>query len=432
MKKILDFLASFVVPKKMLKHKDMNIFVILIIMLLSFFACTFISNLRTRTFVERNPESLYYYEDMTNIIEEKDELAKLPVFELEDGRVKNAELVMETVKNPYTFTYKENEDDLPLEVELYFFLDKVTFTADAIKEGTEKIDPKELNLHEKLVNPYDDDLNKKSNNLLVVYTNSSVFYIYNNGYVLSRGTVINYLDNIWTMYEKDEEGNQIYFLPKDATEVENNHWTVVANVGDTAEIPGYGLYEARKQVTQNIFDIFYNYDKGSKRVGFYEYGVSEEAGINLYKFSKDTKWSEVLNNLAEVTIQSSVGDFKFKTTLKGLLHILALPFGWSFLLWLLTKKFGQLKYYKEYLAIAATSMVLPCIVISITSCFIPYFNIARWGTALIAAFYFLTIIGINGTRKQQNSDDDSENKNINNRQQKINYDIETKKVAQMD
>ena len=169
------------------------------------------------------------------------------------------------------------------------------------------------------------------------------------------------------------------------------------------------------------------------RVGHYEYSELDHAGINLYKYNENTKWSEVLENFAEATIQSSMSYYKSRTTLNGLIFILALPFGWSFLIWMLTKRFGQLKYYKEYLAIAVTSMVLPSILICIVSCFIPYFQIAYWGMLLMAAFYFLTIICINGTRRQSKpTDDENDNDKTNNYHQKINYDIETKKVAEMD
>lgn len=433
MKRILSFIASFVIPKKMLKHREMNIFVILIILLLAFFACTFISNLRVRAFVERSPETVYYFCEMTDMVEEKDANAVLPSFTVEEGRVKDAEIVMNTVNNPYTFTYKASEEDIPLEVEMYYFLDKIVFEAGEVKSETAVIDYNLLNLHDVLTNPYDNDLNKKSNKLLMIYTNSVVFYIFNNGYVLNNGKVINYLDNSWTMYETNEDGETLYFLPKDASEIDDNHWTTISKEGEKVTIPGYGEYVARKQVTQNLHKIFFNSKNFSTRVGHYEYSELDHAGINLYKYNENTKWSEVLENFAEATIQSSMSYYKSRTTLNGLIFILALPFGWSFLIWMLTKRFGQLKYYKEYLAIAATSMVLPSILICIVSCFIPYFQIAYWGMLLMAAFYFLTIICINGTRRQSKpTDDENDNDKTNNYHQKINYDIETKKVAEMD
>ena len=61
-------------------------------MLLAFFACTFISNLRVRAFVERSPETVYYFREMTDMVEEKDAIAVLPSFIVEEGCVKDAEI----------------------------------------------------------------------------------------------------------------------------------------------------------------------------------------------------------------------------------------------------------------------------------------------------------------------------------------------------
>ena len=85
MKKVLDFILSFIVPKKMKRYRNLNIFLIVLIFLGCALLCAGVSNLALEGYVKRNKENFRLFSETYDLPSGNEEV--LPKFNLNQKNV---------------------------------------------------------------------------------------------------------------------------------------------------------------------------------------------------------------------------------------------------------------------------------------------------------------------------------------------------------
>lgn len=378
MKKFFNFILSFILPNKMETHRDMNVFIAILI----FFACAIMiaglpSLTATKIVKERYLTECYCYENNLDATLVGD--VSLPVFELRaDNAIKAIDWMGDESK-VRNLTYK-TKNDKEINVTIVYQLDK---TRD------DELDKEVFDLDAYLsVNPYEGHT-LKSQDILIVYTNKIFYYIFNHGYTLN--------------YQSAEKDNiEDYHYLNVPTWAQTGNWSLYQTEVDEEgkikkDVNGNIIYKTRldennnevKIYQQNINKIF-SYDKQTN-IGMYSYLELKELGIEVL----DLRNSNALNNYCDTVISTCVNSIKTTSYILSLFFNVLLPLIWVFVMWLLLHKNGELTRFKEYYAIAASSMILPAILTSIIGLFIPYTIIARFAFIVNAIFYLTCVLVIN-------------------------------------
>ncbi len=388
MKKVWNFILSFILPKRMLAHRDMNIFIVLLIILISFVSCTFISNLTCHRFIEKQPEKYLYFEEMIDN-ETLNEKAGLPTLEMNKNNTAVSDIKFQGSSNVIEKTFV-CADNLPMTITLVYETNRVVVENNKVKEETAEI---AFPLTDYIINkkPYNDKGEQTSRDILVIFTYSSVYYIFNHGYAKNKnGNPELYLDQSWSMFEDEE----------------------------------------KTKVTQKIVDIFVNNNLNRTKTGYLEYDELKNMGEDVSAFNAETSWKDVANTFADIQKSSAVSQIKYQNGIYGIIFIVVLPFVWTFVIWILTRRFGELRLYREYLAICVSTMILPSILMMIFTIVLPYYSIAYWGMILMTAYFYMSVIVINGTRKRPRNDNSKQGDEISlNVNKNVNYEINTKSVS---
>ena len=188
--------------------------------------------------------------------------------------------------------------------------------------------------------------------------------------------------------------------------------------------------EEKTKVTQKIVDIFVNNNLNRTKTGYLEYDELKNMGEDVSAFNAETSWKDVANTFADIQKSSAVSQIKYQNGIYGIIFIVVLPFVWTFVIWILTRRFGELRLYREYLAICVSTMILPSILMMIFTIVLPYYSIAYWGMILMTAYFYMSVIVINGTRKRPRNDNSKQGDEISlNVNKNVNYEINTKSVS---
>ena len=128
MKKVLQYLSTFIIPKKMEVHRDMNLFVAVLLFLLSAVLCAGIGNFRLRTVLKNGYlGECYSYEDTFDLTLENFDSSMLPSFTMNEETYKAENIVWPNgvQQSVYNLTYKA-EDGLDVNMTLVYEFDKTT------------------------------------------------------------------------------------------------------------------------------------------------------------------------------------------------------------------------------------------------------------------------------------------------------------------
>ncbi len=399
MKKFFNFILSFIAPNKMETHRDMNVFISILIFLACAIMIAGIPSLTvTKIVKERYLTECYCFEDNLNaeLVGEKD----LAVFELKaDNSIKYVDSASEEGKSKVRQLTFKTPNDKTINLTVVYQIDKTR---------NDELDSSVFDLDAYLSEiPYEGHT-LKSQDILVIYTNQIFYYIFNHGYTLNYQSATS--DNIedyhylqvptwenegnWSLYqtELDEDGN----IRKDV----NGNIIYKTRLNEKEE--EVKIYQ------QNINKIFTNGKQTN--IGMYSYLELEELGINVL----DLRELNPLNEYADTVISTCVTSIKTTSYILSVFFNVVLPLLWVFVMWLLLHKNGELTRFKEYYAIAATSMILPAIITSIVGLFIPYTIIARFAFIVNAVFYLTCVLIINNMGRkaknlqQQNAKKDDE------------------------
>ena len=234
-----------------------------------------------------------------------------------------------------------------------------------------------------------DKYDETETDVLIIFTRNLIYYLYNRGF-----TVDGY--NFITLPDKDgnyEHEIYTYYLPADILEYQSGNWTKSATRGETTTIEGVSeTITAKPVVTSSLNELFaynvpvvsYNYCKASN--------IPSIIGNDPY---------EILKGYSEYHVSSWGDSVAFQTGCRS-----AIPFGFLvpmlcvLVTFLVSKRNGNMKTFKEYFNLAALVYIPISIVEFIVGFFVQYSLFAYFAMAVYLAYYIIAAYRIN-TEKQE-------------------------------
>ncbi|MBQ8292840.1 MAG: YIP1 family protein [Bacilli bacterium] len=467
MKNVLDFILSFVLPKKMIRYRNINFFLIVLILLGCAFLCAGGSNLSLDNYVKRNKESFRLYDEIYDLRSEK--TVKLPKFTIssETGCLTNFTIGEET-DNVYELSF-DLEDNKTLNLTLVYE-PNVYVNDDEKTPHDDRILNFDLNGYYRHEPKKDENGELLEQDLLFIITNELVYYIFNHGVDLvanADGTYNRYLEYTgWSIMENK------HYLPKDATEIfytdaENSvldysKWTVLAKPGETKvvgdktytaydsgevayylpanqeeadAINAYGdpdvtkwtrvvdkadelvyiggkEYKSQARINSNLHEVFVS-SEGTTRVGVYSLYTAYNLGIELGDLGNGVSSIDpalMVEAIGNLMVSSGASQLEYYNFFYAVIFIFFMPLLWTFATWVMSRKYGELTRFKEYYAICAISFIVPTILTTILAMTLqPYCYIAQYAMFVQVAFYIFCIYKMNGINKKNPKNQNNNN-----------------------
>ncbi len=232
--------------------------------------------------------------------------------------------------------------------------------------------------------------------VLIIYTRNIIYYMFNRGYTkqkIETGDSYNFI----TM--PDNNGNlqndiYDYFLPSDILEAKKDPstWTKTATKDDTVEYDGT-TYKPHKVVSSSLSKVFgYNVPLIS-----YNYCVTEDR----YNGVLSNKPIEVLKAFDYFHVVSWGESVNLSTSCeKGLPYGILIPLICVIITWVMSRKRGNLKTFKEYFNLAAFAFIPVALIEFILGFFIQYTIFIYFAIILQLAVFILYAFRINSEVKQ--------------------------------
>lgn len=231
------------------------------------------------------------------------------------------------------------------------------------------------------------ELNENEDELLIIFTKTLVYPLYNRGRAPIDGQKnFNYLETT------DKKGNPThyiykYYLPDELDDVNNpKTWSKESSYGKTEEIGGVKYTAYPKQTIDSLAEIFaYN-------TPIISYTYADSAKIDILTEKADS----LVKILTDYLIDSWSSSAKYQNSCAA-----GLPFGFILPLlcicitWLMSRKKGVLKTFKEYFNLAALTYVLPAVVCFILGFFFQYTQFVYFTLLFQLGFYILAAYRIN-------------------------------------
>lgn len=453
-KKFKDFMLSLVVPHRMVKFKDMSIFISLILLLLGCVISVFSSNARMTKFVEKRIYGEYkeIKEDNNDGIGEVNFTINNDNLATYDKQIIEKELPSEDGKKTYKVTLvfgdiikkEEKKDELIMDIQLENFnVDDYVFYNQAHRV-------------------------ENTIYLLYIFTDGSIYHLYDLGQGIDNGK---YVDNVSSIYyfkdaTKDANAgffdnllgtnvvtNKKYYLPKDETELlgssyvtdtQTNEyynysvskWSVEAKEGEQKTITVNGndvVVNAMPKLGQAVEDTnYYGIDCIIKNVIKYSdmksyANYDGEFKLDCFK----TSLSAFINGHFDSYV------FRQTDTNKGFLLLISLcifiliPVVFSLFVWLFTRKRGMTSY-KGYLNIMSIIQFYLAILFFIIGWFVNILNnsiIIVIGLLIMLWYYIFVIYQITKRIEKENDEfKDSDGSSNNKEESKTPTKPEFKKI----
>ena len=367
------FLLSIFVPRKMEEHRDLNLFLAVMIFILCALISVGIPSLRLKSLLKNNYlDECYSYADTYELTLEGFNPASLPSFEIdkETKKVINVQYPNNEKQSVYELKYKAKDG---LDVNL-----TLVYEFDVTNEDELKFD---LDAYLKQV-PFDGNHNLISRDVLVIYTEQVFYYIFNRGYML------NYID------DKEGELETYHYINVGSWE-QTGEWSVYKTerdengkiVKDASGEIIYKLEDGEKVYNNNINQLFTN--GASTNIGIFSYYELEEANLPFTKLDNPI---QAFSDILVYCCAESVGTYSY---ILSFFYMVILPILWVLVMWLLMKNGSVLTRFREYYSIAAISFIAPSILTAIVGLFIPYTIISKVVMIVQAVYYFIVVSRIN-------------------------------------
>lgn len=233
-------------------------------------------------------------------------------------------------------------------------------------------------------------LNKDENELLIIFTKTLVYSVYNRGRTsLDDQENFNYLETT------DSKGNPTHYIYKyylpEGDEGKNDlsdptTWTKESSYGKKTEINGVEYTAYPKELLSSLAEIFaYN-------TPVISYAYAESAKVDVLNVKADV----LVSSLTSYLIDSWASSAKYQTSCAA-----GFPFGFILPLlcvcitWLMSKKKGVLKTFKEYFNLAALTYVLPAVICFILGFFVQYTQFVYFTLLFQLGFFIIAAYRIN-------------------------------------
>lgn len=232
------------------------------------------------------------------------------------------------------------------------------------------------------------EVKENEDDVLIIFTRNLVYYLYNRGYVPSKKDLdYNYI----TMPDKKgvpQHPIYDYYLPKDRFNAlqDPKEWEVEAKFGQKVEIDGVEYEAYPRTLKSSLAEIFaYN-----SPVLSYHYAKS--AKLDIFSTSPSTL-SKLLTNF---NVSSWTDSVKFQTSCTA-----GVPFGFILpilcitITWLMSRKRGNLKSFKEYFNLAAFASIPVAILSFIIGFFFQYTTYVYFLVVVQLGFYIFAAFRVN-------------------------------------
>ena len=112
----------------------------------------------------------------------------------------------------------------------------------------------------------------------------------------------------------------------------------------------------------------------------------------------------VVEAIGNLMVKTGVSQLENYNTIYAMIFIFIMPILWTFALWVMSRKFGELTRFKEYYAICAVSYIVPSILTALFTVFTqPYAFIAQYAMFIQLAFYIFMVYKINNPKGNNNT-----------------------------
>lgn len=427
MKKVLNFLATLVLPRKMYKYHEMKIIYSVGIFLLSMVVLLLSINLTTKHHMYekiQKPDFEKYDFELINeksinvaIINDQVQNVNMPKYKIATSNSGGFYLDIDyttdtpdTFKGIFTRVYKNTTTNRLLEVKI--ILDETSDFFDEDNQTT-LFDERLIDLGGYLKQ----DRDENTDYLLCAFTRKSFYYLYNLGQVKENNKWVDTASTRYGAYEVDANGEYIYYLPtvgKEAEELENklnsygkydtSLWSTITTEGASET---YTLSDgsqitltAEKKLRQNVRYMIYN--------GEYIYSNVDQELLNNDANLYNSDFKKVMINLIDAMAEADTNIQKSFYTIFVMVINLGLSLLWVLITWLLSRKFVMNKF-REYYAICSitylTSSVLGCIL----GFFIRFDTLMLIMLAIELMYYIVVTFRINTDPNLLNPKDDDSN-----------------------
>ena len=416
MKRFWNFILSFIAPKKMEIHRDMNLFIVILLFLACAITSSGIPGLRINTLLkEKYLNECYVFDNSYDATTDYD-LNKLLKFDLASDNSLKVINYQSEADLRHELTYK-TVDGKTINLTIVYQFDVTS---------KDSIDPEILDLNEYLsFNPFNEDhtLKEETQDVLVVYTKDIFYYIFNHGYTLG--------------YTYDPSGELETYHYINVPQWENNtsaNWSLYETLYDsdgniqrnstTGEIV-YQLDDANNKIYRSNLNQIFTCGEQTN-IGIFSYLELKEVGINVLDLSND----HPLARFSDILVYSCGNSVKTYSYLLSFFYVVLLPLLWVFVMWLLLKRNGELTRFREYYAICAVSHVLPTIITAIIGLFYPYTFFAKYAMIITALYFLINVTIINTLGKSRKQMINKENDEVE--LKKINDVVETKMLKDIE
>ena len=174
--------------------------------------------------------------------------------------------------------------------------------------------------------------------------------------------------------------------------------------------------------------------ENTQRIGVFSLYQASKMGVNFSDLNGDNKATTdmklVVEAIGNLMVKTGVSQLENYNTIYAMIFIFIMPLLWTFALWVMSRKFGELTRFKEYYAICAVSYIVPSILTALFTLFSqPYAFIAQYAMFIQLGFYIYMVYKINNPKVKNNNNTSSTNK-IQERPE-VDLNVKTEKVTEI-
>lgn len=380
-----NFIMSFINPKKMIVHRDMNIFIAILIFISCIALAIGSSNLMSSNYVRKQHEELLIYHELSEV---KD-LSEIELFKVntqipENGLFKeivyDEEIDGKTIERSTTL-----EDGTVLNVKIIYDLNYY------FDEG--------IKLNFDLEDYYREEPKDKVKDLLFIISKRYLIYVHNHGRFEEGEIYYNRALEGKSVYQTNSDGSIKYFLPSNLEEASGSktYWTKEVDSNTLKDQSGnyYVEIDEDKYLAVPHLDWSNKEHLAVQNNLYLDYMFLTDNGFSLNGF-KGTL-TDLARGWYDFSVHIHASALKTANLINAILLMFLMPLLWILVTWLMSKRYGELTLFREYYIISAVTMILPSLLSFIVGFFIPYYFIAKYLMFVQIAFYIFSVFRINSS-----------------------------------
>ena len=434
-KKIIDFIKSLFLPRKMVKHMNMSFFLSLVILLIASCLNIVTSNIRAGEDAEKMIQFPSMYEELPEdfvLYSLTDKTKKMPALSVQAGSEGYTSLTTETngvYQNLYT-----NSEGKSIDITVVVAKD-----VDVIKEDA----PKHIDFFE-IEGYFQQEKKENTEYVLYVLTHDRIYYLFNMDQINEEGKSTKAMSNALIFETNSNTGELKYYLPKDQTELSLNEY------GDFDTTKWTRLVSATDELDFKATNEAYEQLKAESKIGDLEYGTYEKMisetkpvtrhlkevdsalhpcvvqyfsltnnGLNFSNLSKSVKAFQTEFKNALVVYEA--GNLKTNALIFSAVINLFFPLFLSAITWLMSRSFYMNKF-RQYYAICSLCFAMTTIIALIAGFFVNYLELMFPLLIIGSVYYIVATFRINTLQNDDENKDDNEDKdNKSNKKEPIRY-----------